>query len=235
MDTTIVSSFIYLENNKSRSLDEYINNGIKFLEQNVPKIIFMDEKLINLFKKFENEITTIIPDKLENTYLYIHKDKVNIDIITDNPTKDTFEYFIIMNNKTEWIKRAIELNIYNTENFIWIDFGIHHIINNNINFSDYLLNKNYNKIRIASIWNMSLIVNIDITKSIFWFFCGGIFGGNKVNLIKFSELVKNKCLYYLENNILFWEVNIWYLIYLENKELFDFYYVNHDERMITHY
>lgn len=235
MDTTIVSSFIYLENNKSRNLDDYIKLGIKFLEQNIPKIIFMDEKLFNTFEKYQNENTKIIISKLDDIYLYKYKDSVTINVSTDNPTKDTFEYFNIMNNKTEWIRKAIELNIYNTNNFIWIDFGIFHIIQRNLNFSDYVLNKNYDKIRIASIWDLSLIIHMDITKNIYWFFCGGVFGGNKEILIKFADLIKNKCLHFVENNILFWEVNIWYMIYTENKELFDPYYVNHDERMIINY
>jgi hypothetical protein len=32
-----------------------------------------------------------------------------------------------MSNKTEWIKQAIELNHFNTEQFVWIDLGIKHV------------------------------------------------------------------------------------------------------------
>ena len=30
-------------------------------------------------------------------------------------------------NKTEVIREAIELNYFNTEDFIWLDFGIRHV------------------------------------------------------------------------------------------------------------
>ena len=32
-----------------------------------------------------------------------------------------------------------------------------------------------------------------------------------------------------------WEVNIWYLVYKENKELFDNYYCNHNNTIIDNY
>ena len=36
-------------------------------------------------------------------------------------------------------------------------------------------------------------------------------------------------------NTIMWEVNIWYLIYKENKELFNSYGCNHDKTLIDNY
>ena len=48
--------------------------------------------------------------------------------------------------------------------------------------------------------------------------------------------MKEKCLQIIqEKQSLMWEVNIWYLIYLENKELFDEYKCDHNESLITNY
>jgi hypothetical protein len=48
--------------------------------------------------------------------------------------------------------------------------------------------------------------------------------------------MKNKCISYIhEYKNFIWEVNIWYLIYIENKELFDTYNSNHNSSLIQNY
>ena len=48
--------------------------------------------------------------------------------------------------------------------------------------------------------------------------------------------MKEKCIKIIEEkNTIIWEVNIWYLIYLDNKDLFDCYLCNHDETIINNY
>jgi hypothetical protein len=48
--------------------------------------------------------------------------------------------------------------------------------------------------------------------------------------------MKKKCIDYIsEKKSFIWEVNLWYLIYLENKDLFNFYNCDHDLSLITNY
>jgi len=48
--------------------------------------------------------------------------------------------------------------------------------------------------------------------------------------------MKNKCLYIIEQyNTLIWEVNIWYLVYLDDRELFNPYHCDHNSSMIDNY
>ena len=64
-------------------------------------------------------------------YLYEYYDQINnFSLITDNPKKDNIDYIFTMCNKTEFIRDAIEINPYNTEYFVWIDFGIYHMFDN---------------------------------------------------------------------------------------------------------
>ena len=159
---------------------------------------------------------------------------------TDNPNKDTIEYIITQCNKTEWVKSAIELNTFNTNNFIWVDFGIRYIFNCSdkefIEKIDELKYKVYKNVRIGNIWNLQNNYNINIYKDIAWYFAGGIFGGNKESLLHFSNKIKEKCIdIILTKNTLMWEVNIWYLIYIENKEIFDNYSCNHNNSIIDNY
>ena len=144
-----------------------------------------------------------------------------------------------MCGKTEWVKRAIELNTYNTEQYLWIDFGIYHMINNSELFERAIYNINtkyYNNVRIASCWDPSTSVHPDIYKIITWYFAGSIFGGNKTKLLEFADLMKNKCLSIIEEKkSLMWEINIWYLIYKEHPELFDCYPSDHNIYILANY
>lgn len=226
---TIVSAFINL--NKFRDPEFYKEHGLKLLELPCPKIIFMDTSLIHTFKSFENEITKIIPITFDEIYL----SKYNLTNSTNstNHAKDTIEYFMIQCNKTEWVRQAIELNLYQSSNYIWIDFGIHHVFHKPVNFN---FSKEYSKIRIPSIWDTSIVYGADIYKDVHWYFAGGVFGGDSKMLIQFADLMKEKCESLVNEGKLMWEVNIWYLIWKEHPDLFDIYKINnHDHTMINNY
>ena len=236
---TIVSAFVS-DVNSNRDIDKYINYGINLLRINVSKIIFIEKDIYNNFLSNQvfNNTHFIFFEKEEN-YLY-NFNITNFSITTNNSSKDTLDYLFVQCHKTEWIKLAIENNYYNSEQFIWLDFGIYHIFNNNQDLFDKsihsLLNKKYDLVRIASIWNPDLIYNTNIHQNICWYFAGGVFGGNKNSLVKFADIMKNKCISYIQEHKNFvWEVNFWYLIYTENKDLFDIYTANHDPLIILNY
>ena len=238
---TIVSAFVS-NINLYRNLDKYIDYGTKLLQNNLQKIIFIEKNIYDSYFSNQNfNNTHFIFFEKKDIYLYnFINDITNFSINTDNPSKDNLEYFFVQCNKTEWVKQAIEINYFNTEQFIWLDFGIFHVFNNNLekfNNSLYALNnKIYERVRISTIWNLDYLYNINIHKNICWYFAGGIFGGSKNFLLKFAEIMKNKCISYIqEHKNLVWEVNIWYLIYNENKELFDTYHSDHNSSLIQNY
>jgi hypothetical protein len=76
-----------------------------------------------------------------------------------------------MCNKTEWVKKAIELNTFKTEQFVWVDFGIKHMCNcSDEEFEKKIINlnmNNYSKVRIASIIDPNLyLLNKDVYKNV---------------------------------------------------------------------
>ena len=91
--------------------------------------------------------------------------------------------------------------------------------------------------RIGGIWDVKYIYPIDIYKDIAWYFAGGVFGGNKQTLLQFADLMMTKCIQIIEErNAIMWEVNIWYLIYLEcNIPLFNIYNCDHNSSIIDNY
>ena len=196
--TTIVSGFLGKCNiNVNRSFDKYVELGIKLLNINVPKIIFVDQSMYDKIKSFDNEFTKIILYDKKDSYLYSYVSPeclINFQVNTPTPQKDSMEYMSCICNKTEWIKQAIEINHFNTNQFIWVDFAIRHVITNDDIYTNFILNlqnKPYAKIRIASIWNLDANYDIDIYKQIAWYFAGGVVGGDKEQLLIFSEKMKN--------------------------------------------
>jgi hypothetical protein len=251
MTTTIVSAFLSNVNERySDSLERYYNNGILLIKSVTPKIIFVDELMYDMIGNNYDETNTLIV-KISKSDLYLYNytsylTKFNLN--STNQLKDTLEFMFTMCNKTEWINQAINLNKFNTNNFIWIDFGIRYILNEqNMSYCtdeefmekiNQIQHKTYDddKVRIGKIWDLTLNYNIDIYKDIAWYFAGGIFGGNITSLTNFADLMKKKCIEIMVNkNTIIWEVNIWYLIYIENTHLFDTYYCNHNKSLIDNY
>ena len=237
---TIVSALL-TNVNSNRNIEKYIDCGKKLCNININKVIFIEENIYNTY--FINEkyrLTTFIFTSKEHLYLYKYTDYdlTNFNkLCSDNPSKDTIEYMYVQCSKTEWIRVAIEQNPYNSDQFVWVDFGIYHIMNNDedlfIRVISDLNNKSYENIRIGC----GTCYNIEtIYTHIQWFFLGGIFGGHKDKLIQFADLMKQKCIDIIsKEKTIMWEVNIWFLIYLENNELFDRYIANHDASMIALY
>lgn len=249
--TTIVSAFIYLSSG-SKSLEFYVEQGVRLLQLDIPKIIFIDEQVFSKFEGYQNSKTTLIKTRLHDLYLYKYKDKdkdkrplQNPRVNTDNPTKDTFEYFVIQCNKTEWIREAInktremrEMNRF--KQFIWLDFGIHHVLPHDITIASdsFLQDLTSNKVRIPSIWDLETDHGRDCKRDILWYFAGGVFGGPVDALLQFANLTRAKCLAFVEETRdahLMWEVNIWYLVWQENRDLFDPYRADHNASIILKY
>jgi hypothetical protein len=239
---TIVSAFISNVNNRDdMNLEKYYICGKLLLQVQVPKVIFVDEPMYNKIKDLENELTKIILVHKHHNYLYSYQDQITMfKAINGNFKKNTLEYMFTMCHKTEWMKEAIQSNFFSTDQFIWIDFGIRYVFNcDDLEFNKMIQNvqtKRHSKIRIGSIWDLNIHCRGDIYSHVFWYFAGGVFGGHKDYLLIFSDKMKEKCLEIIQKKrSLMWEVNIWYLIYLENKELFDAYKCNHNESLVTNY
>jgi hypothetical protein len=246
-----------------KKLIDLNNSSVIFIEKHI-FIEYFKEYLtdtILLFKYDNKNYEYIIYNNIifvfyskSDIYLYDYYNEItNYNIITDNTNKDTIEYMFTICNKTEWVKIAIYLykchnnievltSFEKTYEFIWIDFGIYHVIKDDILFENEINNMKYrtkntsDKVRIASCWNVNYKYNTDIYRNISWYFAGGIFGGNPNKLIEFANLMKNKCIEIIKDkkNIM-WEVNIWYLIYKDNPFLFDSYICNHDLSIINKY
>lgn len=63
-----------------------------------------------------------------------------------------------------------------------------------------------------------------------------IFGDDKSTLLLFCNMMKELCIEIVQNeNRIYWEVNVWYLIYRDFPEWFSIYNSNHDESILSKY
>jgi len=241
-NTTIVSALMTNVNERSdANMDAYIRFGKLLLSSNIYKVVFIDEFIIRHFLDNINEHTIIIPINKKENYLYKYKQLITKYKLKSNSSKDTLEYMFTICNKTEWVNQAIRMNAFNTPNFVWVDFGINHVYNDTpssfVEEIEKLKYTNFNKIRIGTIWDISKeYIDYDLYNVIVWYFAGGVFGGDISSLKKFAVLMKDKCMQIIQDKqTIMWEVNVWYLIYKENKELFDVYKCNHDKSILLNY
>ena len=130
IQTTIVSAFVANVNN-NRDLNYYIKYGLKMMLTPIHKIIFIDATIIielqHLIPDEYTQYLHLVPTTFEDCYLSEYIPQITNFNICGNPEKDTLKYMIIMNNKLDFVKKAIEINIFNSSQFIWVDFGIIHI------------------------------------------------------------------------------------------------------------
>lgn len=244
--STIVSAFMCnVMPRPDRTPDKYYEHALGLLLSSAPKIIFLDEPMYNLVlekNQYDSTTTVIIPFNKDKMLWYDKKDTLTHDIISLTPDKDTVEFFITMCNKTNWVNKAIELNPFNTDQFVWIDFGIHYIFKGSVPFSytseliSTIATKEYDLVRIGNIVDFNLIYNLNLKQNICWYFAGGVFGGKKDALIYFNELMRLHCDSMIDtDNCLLWEVNIWNNIYREIPQLFLPYKCDHDLSILMNY
>jgi hypothetical protein len=229
MKTTLVSSFIPIQDYKLKTIEDFILSAKPLIELNFNKIIFTTRSMIELINPAFDSNTFWIEVSDEDFIL-------NVDPAISlprnrNTDKDTLNYLLMQNSKPKFLKIASDLNPYSSDSFIWVDFGISHILKDGGTIKNLVREYNFeDKLVAAGIWSPP--INIDIANDVCWVFAGGIIGGRTKIINQFY----NDCLTQLRENILSgfitWEVNLWYQLYLNKSDFFNLYRANHDDSMI---
>ena len=225
--TTFVTSIFYLSNSNPNDNRKSIENRLKYFEEIVNYGIKISivccpyyEKILKpLLDKYDN-IKIIEVMNLSDTIIYkICKEyerkyeKLKLPLVRDND-KDDDEYLILMNSKIEFVKKAIDINIWNSNYFCWIDFSIKYMIKNEDIFKNYI-----NKLKC---YEMSLNHELNIiipgceekaeiiTWHPIWRYSGSIFYGHKDGLVQFYNINNEYFYKFLETySLLTWEITVW--------------------------
>ena len=230
-NTTLVSAYLPIEGYNTKSIDDFIKYAEPFLRLPIPKVIFIDERFYEILKMVDATYTKYVPITKED--LLLHHKFANASLPNHrNLKKDVNDYFLVINSKPKFLKMASAIDPFETQQFLWVDFGISHVLSNTNVLNSLVRNYDFgNNLTIAGIWNHD--VDIDIKNNVCWVFAGGVFGGTKSAVNKFYGACVSQLLDNSSKDFLTWEVNVWYQIYKRNKELFNVYYGSHDDTIIT--
>jgi hypothetical protein len=238
--TTFVTAFIR-DVNKNRKMSDYIAFGEKLLLVSVPKVVFIDKSsYIEFFNGKTFPLTYFILFELEEMYYYGMRDKItDFNLETGNHEKDTMEYIFVQCYKTEWVRKAIDKNVYSSQQFIWVDFGVFHMIRDETvlkNGFNQMATKSYSRLRIATCKFREYVCPYDVYKRLTWNFAGSVFGGDANSLIEFADIVKKKIIETIEEkHTIMWELCVWYLVKDVVPDLYDCYICGHDFRILELY
>jgi hypothetical protein len=119
---TFVSAFIQGDFMK-RSKEAYKQYFDTLASTNLSFVLFLDKRIDWTFPPN----VVVYPLSLEECWVSSHvpQDVILPELRLDN----TREYLMIQNSKPEFLWRASQLNVFKTDWFAWIDFGIVHVFN----------------------------------------------------------------------------------------------------------
>jgi len=205
-----------------KSSEKYFGHFKKLADTGISLHVFLSECYLEHFNELYGKNPNIYVETVTFEELFAYKELEGLEYELPNvrcPVKDTKNYMIIINSKVEFIKNAITKNIFKNNQFVWIDFGIAHIVQNTNTFSKLRTLENKHKgIYIASMLPPN---NQEDFNNVNWRFGGGVCIGDKESLLEFCNLSMKEYRKTVEQKkILTWEVNFWqYLEYKFNLKL----------------
>ena len=220
MNTLLFVSAFYRLDDRPYTND--ILERLKLLSKHIHINLFCSEKDVEILRQIPNISLCVKEFETFETYKILsHTTKLPEQRC---PIKDTKEFMILMNMKTECIalmKRKIDSFSLNTvQNYIWLDSGISKIFKDpDAIFSTLqfrLSNASLpNKILLPGCWGPFSDINI-LSQRIHWRFCGGFICVPNELIYTFHEEVLKGCQEIKElTDKAIWEVNVW--AYIESR------------------
>ena len=191
-----------------KNTDMYFSHFKRLVNSNVKIHLFLQSRMVEKYTELIGNPSNVFVQVMEFEDLEIYRKLQGLNYklpTTRCSIKDTDNFMILMNSKLEFVNIAIDNNVYNSEKFAWIDFGIGHVIKDDKTF------QNLNNINIKSglyMPGLYQVNNIDFNVPN-WRFCGGFFIGDTKSIIELYTLYKNHFIELVKEYGLTWEVNVW--------------------------
>ena len=221
---TFVSAFLCGTTPKRRT-EVYKRHFDHLASTGIPIVLFLDRRMVSW--SFP-ETVRVVPVSLDETWIgqTVSPDSV---LPPRRDPVDTLEYMAIQATKVEWMRRATEVNPWNTEWFAWIDFGIVHVFKTpeaTLARLSRLAPPPTPGLRTAGIWTRP---TSDVWTGICWRFAGGFLMGDVASVRRLDSAVRE--LVRQEQPRFAWEVNLWAL--LESRGLdFGWFPADHTDSII---
>lgn len=237
--TTFVTGFFYVEGYNIKSVDVQFDHFMQLVYTGIPLSVYIsseyEERLKSIAEKHTNvKLSKVINVKDTWTYSIANIENITMPEVR-HPNKDSFEYFVCINNKIDCVYDTIMQNPFETEYFSWIDFGINHVLHNTTLKDNTLI-----KIAKTPLMEKRIIIpgcwpgnHHNYLHGICWKFCGGFFIGHRDNLIEMWNIYRNFLPQFIKKyNLMTWEVNIWMAMIQECNWNPIWYYALHDDGIL---
>lgn len=232
MNVTFVTAYYDLSKYEIRdkTIEQYLDNAKKLFGLDIQLVIFCEEYMNDfIMEHTKSNKIKIINCKFE--FLpYVQKYLKKLETIIENQPlkngslkKDTPRACALWYSKTTFLRIAMELNLYLSTHFVWIDFGIMYIAQNWQSIETWK-HKIRDKIRCLSIRYRPMDQLEQSIMFITGTVAGGLLSGNIQNMQKFINLVDSKIHDAINNGWYQLEQYFWLCVLLENKELHDVYF-----------
>lgn len=228
--TTFVTAFIDLKEPRQgvRAPDTYIAKFQQLADTGINLHLFVSQSFCDRIPERDNIHTTVIELEDLDTFKELAGLNPALPSVRSH-NKDTRAYLTLMNSKTEFIRRAIDQNPFNTDGFAWIDFGIFHMLHDSVEKLKSI-GKSIpgNHVYIPGCWDRCY----PLFSHVFWRFCGSFFIGNRQAMLTFDsfhQTMFRKTV--IEKNVLSWEVNMWALYEMQGWTPI-WYLANHNDTLL---
>lgn len=218
MTLTCVSGYWMIKNKHGNNFEKWFRTTLKV---NCPYVFFSDKETIEIIKKYRGNLPTYyIECDIKDFNTYKFKDRM----VTHPIHCPSIELTLIWNEKIFLIQKAIELNPFKSEYFMWMDAGICSFRNKmppNIQFPNINKLNNLPKDKFIYSSSHNFTYNEKFIKGQYHLHhhVSGTYLFHKNVINKFVDIYK-KYLNLIDENDIWTDQVIWTLIYRDNKELF---------------
>ncbi|MCC6790883.1 MAG: hypothetical protein IT336_04310 [Thermomicrobiales bacterium] len=212
----------------TRDEDLYLGMFDRLVETGMPIVLYLDRSLIG---RVSAPNVTVVPISIEE--LDIWRDTRGMELrmpAQRNPFKDTADYLIIVNAKTELVLRTIEMGLPYRQH-AYLDFGVFHVISQ--------LDRAQERIRRLNRFPVDEVVipgclppGPGVLDQVNWRFSGGFFYGSSAAMMSFAIAHRAAVRELLP--AISWEVNTWAWMEACGRWTGRWYYGNHDDTILDY-
>jgi hypothetical protein len=239
MPVTFVTGFTDLREDRTnnKSPEVCLAHFKKLAATGVNIHLFLSATYRATYDEEVGPMDTIVVETLELEDLLPYKALADVEydlppVIT--AWKDTKNFMLLMNGKTDMVERAIQINPFGATHFAWIDFAVFHVVGDTEGASAQLREISARSFPEKFSAFPGCWAKGDYGDRLFsrinWRHCGGFFLADAEFLLamndlyrrRFSEIVREK-------KCLAWEVNIWHHFELYEGLELSWYRANHND------
>lgn len=240
MTITFVTAFLKLDSfiRPNRSIEKCFQLFQNLVTSDIQIVVFLSKEYEEYGNQFQSNTIVVRYIELHELETYKETNSVpNLSLpVIHSAEKDTKEFMILMNSKIECIKRAIDMNPFQSTHYAWIDFSIYHVFKESETTTAYLKSLSNRKLQdciiLPGCWGKSYQYE-QVWNAIHWRFCGGFFIGDIQSLLHFEKLYRAHYTTILQKyNKLLWEVNIWTILEQEYGWNPEWFHGDHNDSIV---